>query len=45
MVKHQIRKMENTTPAIVICVDAGCVDDAILLDYVASEVALEESEI
>jgi hypothetical protein len=30
---------------MVICVDAACADNAILLDYFASEVALEEHEI
>jgi len=45
IVKCQIRKTENPTPAIVISVDAARVADAILLAYLASEVALEEPEI
>jgi hypothetical protein len=43
-VKHQIQQAENPTPAVVISVEAACVDDAILLDYLASEVAIEEPE-
>ena len=37
--------MENPTPAVVISVEAAHVDNAILLDYLTSEVALEEPEI
>jgi len=44
-VKRQIQQAENPTPAVVISVEAACVDNAILLDYLTSEVALEEPEI
>jgi hypothetical protein len=44
-VKHQIQQAENPTPAVVITVEAARVDNAILLDYLTSEVALEEPEI
>jgi len=44
-VKRQIKQVENPTPAVVISVEAARVDNAILLDYLASEVALEEPEI
>jgi hypothetical protein len=44
-VKRQIKHVENPTPAVVISVEAARVDNAILLDYLTSEVALEESEI
>jgi len=44
-VKCQIRPAENPTPAEVITTEAARVDNAILLDYLTSEVALEESEI
>jgi len=44
-VKHQIQQAENPTPAVVISVEAAHVDNAILLDYLTSEVALEEPEI
>jgi len=44
-VKRQIQQAENPTPAVVISVEAAGVDNAILLDYLASEVALEEPEI
>jgi len=44
-VKRQIQQAENPTPAVVISVEAALVDDAILLDYLTSEVALEEPEI
>jgi len=44
-VKRQIQQAENPMPAEVISVDAACVDNAILLDYLTSEVALEEPEI
>jgi len=43
--KHQIQQAENPTPALVISVEAARVDNAILLDYLPSEVALEEAEI
>jgi hypothetical protein len=44
-VKRQIQQAENPTPAVVISVEAERVDNAILLDYLTSEVALEEPEI
>jgi hypothetical protein len=44
-VKRQIQQAENPTPAMLISVEAAYLDDAILLDYLASEVALEEPEI
>jgi len=44
-VKRQIQQAENPTPAVVISVEAARVDNAILLDYLASEVTLEEPEI
>jgi hypothetical protein len=44
-VKRQIQQAENPTPAVAISVEAARVDNAILLDYLASEVALEEPEI
>ena len=44
-VKRQIQQAENPTPAVVISMEAARVDNAILLDYLASKVALEEAEI
>jgi len=44
-VKHQIQQAENPTHAVVICMEAPHVHNAILLDHLASEVALEEPEI
>jgi len=44
-VKRQIQWAENPTPAVVISVEAARVDNDILLDYLTSEVALEEPEI
>jgi len=44
-VKRRIQQAENPTPAVVISVKAACVDNAILLAYLTSEVALEEPEI
>jgi hypothetical protein len=44
-VKRQIQQTENPTPAVVISVEVARVDNAILLDYLPSEVALEEPEI
>jgi len=41
-VKRQIQQAENPTPAVVISAEAARVDNAILLDYLTSEVALEE---
>jgi hypothetical protein len=40
-VKHQIQQAENPTPAVVISTEAASVDNAILLDYLTSKVALE----
>jgi hypothetical protein len=44
-VKCQIQQPENPMPPVVISVEAAPVDNAILLDYMASEVAHEEHEI
>jgi len=44
-VKRQIQQAKNPTPAVVISVEAARVDNAILLDYLTSQVALEEPEI
>ena len=44
-VKRQIQQAENPTPAVVISMEAVRVDNAILLDYLTSEVAIEEPEI
>jgi hypothetical protein len=44
-VKRQIQQAENPTPAAVISTEAAPVDNAILLDYLTSEVALKEPEI
>jgi hypothetical protein len=44
-VKCQIQQAKNQTPALAISVEAARVHNAILLDYLASEVALEEPEI
>ena len=44
-VRSQIQQAENPTPAMVISLEAALVDNAILLDYLASEVALEEPEL
>jgi hypothetical protein len=43
--KFQIQQAENPTPAVVISLEAAGFDNAILLDYLTSEVALEEPEI
>jgi len=45
IVKRQIQQAENPTPAMVISVEAARVDNGILLDYLTSEVALEEPRI
>ena len=45
IVQRQIQQAENPTPAVVISMDAARVDNAILLDNLTSEVALEEPEI
>ena len=44
-VKRQSQQAENPTPAVVTSVEAVHVEHAIHLDYLASEVALEEPEI
>jgi len=44
-VKRQIQQAENPMPAVVISTEAVSVDNAILLDYLTSEVAVEEPEI
>jgi hypothetical protein len=44
-VKHQIQQAENPTTAVVIRVEAARVVNAIVLDYLTSEVAIEEPEI
>jgi hypothetical protein len=44
-VKHRIQQEGNPTPTLVISVEAVRVDNAILLDYLTSEVAHEEPEI
>jgi len=45
IVKRHIQQEENPTPAAVISVEAARVDNAILLEYLTSEVVLEEPEI
>jgi len=42
--KRHIQQVENSTPAMVISVEAARVDNAILLDYLTSKAALEEPE-
>jgi hypothetical protein len=44
-VKRQIQQVENLVPGVVISVEAARVENAILLDYFACEVAREEPEI
>jgi hypothetical protein len=44
-VKRQIQQAENPMRAAVISTDAARVDNAILLDYLTSEVAVVETEI
>jgi hypothetical protein len=44
-VKHQIQQAENPTPAVSISTEAVRIENAILLDYLTSEVAVEEPEI
>jgi hypothetical protein len=44
-IKRQIQQAENTTPTVVITVEAVRVDNSILLYYLTTEVALEEAEI
>jgi hypothetical protein len=43
-VKHRIQKAHNPTPAVVIIMEASCVDNSVLLNYLASEVGVEEPE-
>jgi len=43
--KHQVQQGENSTPAVVISVNAAHVDNAILFEYLTSKVALEQPEI
>jgi len=43
--KRQIQQAENPTPAVVINVEGARVDNAILLEYLTSKVALEQPEI
>jgi len=43
-VKGRIQQEENPTPAMVISVSAAPVDDAILLEYLTSDVVLEEPQ-
>jgi hypothetical protein len=45
IVNHPIELAENPTRAVVISMEVVSVDNAILLDYLASEVALEEPDI
>jgi hypothetical protein len=44
-VKREIQQAENPMPAVVISVDAARVNNTMLLEYLTSEVALEEREI
>jgi len=44
-VQRHIEQLENPTPAEVIRVEAARVDNVILLEYLTSEIALEEPEI
>jgi hypothetical protein len=44
-VKCHIQQAENSTPAVVISAEEARVDNAILLHYLSSEVALEEPDI
>jgi len=44
-VKRQIQQAANPTPAVVISMEAARVDNAILPDYLTSEVVIEEPEI
>ena len=43
-VESQIQQAENPTPAVVFSVEAAPVDNGFLLDYLTSEVALQEPE-
>jgi hypothetical protein len=44
-VKCQIQPAKNSTPAVVIRVEAARVDNSILGDYLTSKVVLEEPQI
>jgi hypothetical protein len=44
-VKHQIQRPENPTPTVVIRVEAAVVDNAVLHDYLTSEVVRKERDI
>jgi hypothetical protein len=44
-VKRQIQQAENPTPAVVISIEAARIDNAILLGYLTSELAIEEPDI
>jgi hypothetical protein len=44
-VKRQIQQAENPTPAVMMSVEAAHVHNTILLDFLTSEVAIEEPEI
>ena len=44
-VKNQIQKLENLDPAVVISVEQACVDNAVLHDYLFSELAFQDLEI
>jgi len=43
--KRQIQQAQNPTPSVVIIDKAARLDNAIVLEYLTSEVALEEPEI
>jgi hypothetical protein len=43
-VNHQIQQVENPMPAVVISVEAGSVDNPVVLGYLTSEVVIEEPE-
>jgi hypothetical protein len=44
-VKLQIQQLENPRPAMVISVEAACLDNSILLVYLTSKLALRKPEI
>jgi hypothetical protein len=43
--KHQIQQAETTSPTVALGVEASRVDNALLLDYLTFEVALENHTI
>jgi hypothetical protein len=45
IVKRQIQQTENPTPAVVISTEGASVDNAILLDYLTTDLAVEDPEI